>query len=317
MQIRYTYGEVVATLAMIETPTTTAIVRTSVDKDDSDPALKDPLDQELLLVKVKPITSKLRTAVRHLKQRAGRMARFRGLHIFIIYNLVSAILESFATSLLSRTLVARSVSHVCVTVILCRLSMVWTHHVISEPSSKPWYRRVTNYEDTKRIVVPTAVFALAEQATVFIPAFVFGLLGLTRINHTQPSELGMSHLAKGFSVAVVGLISFLVIYFPAQVMLVRVQGSLLAEEEESIVPFDRTYGGKVIPAIVGGSGKLGMRDAWKTFDWNSRVRLFKIYAKVLALQIALFFLFVGIVGLELRLALGKQLDDLIVTATRH
>ena len=39
---------------------------------------------------------------------------------------------------------------------------------------------------------------------------------------------------------------------------------MLPDEDEAIVPFDRSFGGKVVPAILGGSGKLSIRDAWKT-----------------------------------------------------
>ena len=97
------------------------------------------------------------------------------------------------------------------------------------------------------------------------------------------------------------------IIIPANVALKRVQASMLPEEDESIVPFDRTFGGKVIPEVVGGSGKIGMLTAWKTFDWNARVRLLKIYAKVAVMQAVLFMAFAGIVLGELELAMGDQL----------
>jgi hypothetical protein len=67
-----------------------------------------------------------------------------------------------------------------------------------------------------------------------------------------------------------------------------VQASLLPGSEETIVPFDRTFGGKV---MVGGSGVVGMLDAWRSFGWSSRIRLLRVYAKLWAIQIALLVFF--------------------------
>ena len=89
------------------------------------------------------------------------------------------------------------------------------------------------------------------------------------------------------------------------------QASLLPEDDEPIVPFDRTFGGKVVPAIIGGSGMIGMRDAWKTFDWNATVRVVKVYVKTALMQTALFMFFLATVAVELRLMLGPQLDRII------
>ena len=81
---------------------------------------------------------------------------------------------------------------------------------------------------------------------------------------------------------------------------------MLPEEDESIVPFDRTFAGKVVPEIVGGTGSIGMLDAWKTFDIPSRIRLIKLYAKVFAVQLATTIMFVMVVVAELRVAMGDD-----------
>ena len=83
---------------------------------------------------------------------------------------------------------------------------------------------------------------------------------------------------------------------------------MLPEEDDSIVPFDRTFGGRVEPELVGGTGCVGMLDAWKTFDWAARIRLIKLYVKVTALQIATIFFFIGVLVGELKLIMGDDLD---------
>lgn len=57
------------------------------------------------------------------------------------------------------------------------------------------------------------------------------------------------------------------------------------------MPFDRSFGGKVDPAIVGGKGFVTMRDALATFPVSSWIRLYKLYAKVIAVSFAAYFAF--------------------------
>ena len=113
-----------------------------------------------------------------------------------------------------------------------------------------------------------------------------------------------------FNVLLSVLAAVLVI-FPITVSLKRVQASLLPEEDEAIVPFDRTFGGKVVPEMDGGSGKVSMRDAWKTFDWNSRIRLAKVYAKVFAIQGVFTVLFAFLAAAELQLIMGDELVNMM------
>ena len=173
-----------------------------------------------------------------------------------------------------------------------------------------------NSQVARKVVAPTATVAIAEQVAILAPALLFKGWNLDRYADGSKGAQQATVILEALAVVVVGLATSLYIVFPAQVILTRVQASLLSEEEEAIVSFDRSFGGKVVPAIVGGSGRLEMRDAWRTFDWNARVRLFKIYAKVLMMQMALFVLYAVVVMIELRLAVGKQMDELVIAAAR-
>lgn len=315
---------------MIETPTATAIIRTAPENSDEPDAPllgndeKAPLEQELLIVKAKPLTAKFKTIIKHLKSRAGWTSRFRGLAIYIIYSILYHILSSGYKSWFGSSLLARAGVHVFASLMLCRLSLLWTHVVISEPSSKRFYHRFVDTSVAKKIILPTIMVALAEQSVVLIPASLYSAFGLeSYVTGRLGPFIALTGSAQTaivlelLTVGAIGLAAFFVILVPAYVGFVRVQASLLAEEEESIVPFDRTYGGKVVPAIVGGSGRLSLGEGWKTFDWNSRVNLFKIYAKVEAMQLALGVVWTGLVLLELRVATGKQMDDMIARAMQH
>jgi len=111
---------------------------------------------------------------------------------------------------------------------------------------------------------------------------------------------------KGVSIGALALVLGFLLVVPADVSLTRVQASLLADSEETIVPFDRSFNGKVIPEIVGGTGAIGMLDAWKSFDWAARVRLVKAYLKVFLMQLAIASVFVVIAVLEVTLVFSKS-----------
>ena len=86
---------------------------------------------------------------------------------------------------------------------------------------------------------------------------------------------------------------------PAHVVLTRVQASLLPEEDETIVAFDRSFRGRVEPAVVGGKGYVSPLDAWRTFSRASWVRLVKLYAKLFAVGLAVTFAWTLVVVPEL------------------
>lgn len=308
--VRYTYGSVVATLAMIESPAATVILKSSPEEsqDPDSPLILDEkssdryVEQELLLVKAQPITAKFRTTIRHLRARAGWLSRFRGLHVKLIYHAIQfGLVEIYIRALDVRTPLLRGFVSVFITTCLCRIDALWTHVVISEPSSKSWFSRMPTRKYSKKLVLPALMWALAQQFSLHFPIAVYKLYQNANAVPSDKKNLFMT-ISMLFSFLAVALI-----IFPFTVSLKRVQASLLPEEDESIVPFDRTFGGKVVPEILGGSGKINMRDAWKTFDWNSRIRLMKVYAKVFAIQGAFTVLFAFVVVAELQMMLGDQL----------
>lgn len=110
------------------------------------------------------------------------------------------------------------------------------------------------------------------------------------------------------TVVLVGFLTTVLVAVPATVTLKRVQASLLAEEEETVVPFDRTFGGRVLPEVVsGGPSAVGILDAWRTFDWSARFRLVKLYTKIAAIQIAASAAFMLTAVAEVRLINGDYI----------
>ncbi len=315
---------------MVETPTATAFTTTSEeDSVEVDaPLLSEEqasekqhlkaLERDLFLVKQPPITAKLRTAVRHLRSVGGRWARFRGFHIALIYNFLHSLIVGFIAPISMGTGLMRPLISILATVALCRIQMVWTHVVISNPSSKSWFRRLPTFKAAKNILLPTAVYAAAQQAALYVSV---GLLAFSQDQFVRPESYGQNPttvrklaVAQFILFIIVGFSTLVGIVIPAEVTLRRVQASMLPEEDESIVPFDRTFAGKVKPEILGGTGAIGMLDAWKTFGKDGRIRLIKLYAKVIAMDLATTVFFAITVVAELRLIMGDDFNKLVKAA---
>jgi len=306
--ISYTFGRVLITLVMIESPQE-AITFEPLPTEDPDSTInKDP---EEVAARPPYITSSFRRTARHLKSVGGFSARFRGLSVYV----VNAILISWIASMLIYIpFVPRGVAGVIAAVVCAQFPLAWTHIVISEPSPKTWFRRFPSPKLWRKVAVPTAVFAVAQQISVLLPLYLADLAGITQdakaVGRLSPREQTIMSL-KGFGIFGLSVLLSFLLVLPANVTLTRVQASLLPETDETIVPFDRSFGGKVIPEIVGGSGVVSMLDAWKTFDWSSRIRLIKAYAKVYALSLLVGVMF-GLVLLgEMFLIGGKNWSKLL------
>ena len=312
---------------MIETPPTTAVIKvTDVDAEHPDDPLDYPdekhpektqlLEPELVLVKSKPITARLHTAIKHLQSRAGFASRYRGLQVAIVYHVAHHILMQPLMMATGGAMFSRAFMAIIATVCLCRIKMTWTHIVISDPSPKKWYRRIPERKTFLKIVGPTAIYALATQATILVPEFLFAVFDLPKWVQQPESFAKLTDaeqqavFVKIFVVCLSGLAVGAFALFPASVALKRVQASMLPEEDETIVPFDRTFNGKVVPEVTGGSGKIGMLDAWKTFDWSARIRLVKLYAKVFAIQTVLTVFFFMSTIWALRCIVGDRIIEL-------
>ncbi len=314
---------------MIETPTATAYLKTEaiIESDDPDAPLiandekATPKEPELLVVKAQPITAKFRTTIQHLRARAGYFSRFRGLQVELVYLFLRVWIASTVIELLPHGgPTVPYLSAVFTAVLLARLPLTWTHVVISNPTNKWWFRRIPSFKRWMQIVPATALWATAEQLTIALPTVLYRTFDLARWMQ-NPKGIGeideasrIMIVMQSFAVVAVAVGTAVLILIPATVTLRRVQACLLPEEDEAIIPFDRTFGGKVIPEIVGGSGKLGIIEAWRSFEWAARIRLVKVYGKMFAMQAAVTVLFAGVCLAELQLIMGDELQKMIMLA---
>lgn len=271
-----------------------------------------PVEPELLIIKSKPITSNIRATMRHLRAQAGRWSRFRGFALALVYRKLHQLLF-LVLSQLSFGLISYTLAHVATNVALGGLDMAWTHIVISAPSKQPWWHRIPSLDRVKVIIVPTAIYAIAQLACILVPSQLFKAFGLTSymldpsLLQSASQQVRAAVTTKVFVVLLSALATEFLVLIPATITLRRVQASMLPDEDEAIVPFDRTFGGKVQPVVAGGSGAVSMLDAWKTFDWAARLRYLKLQAKIMAMVLATTVMFALIFAGEHRLfGLAKQ-----------
>lgn len=314
-QIRYTIGEVMASLAMIESPSSIAIVEpaskppgyteTLPEKEPLVPLESADSDVEITVINHKPITAKLATTIHHLHRIGGFRARWRGLGLSMLYHALHGILSNFLAATLNCGFVGHSLVYVFVSLALARLHMIWTHSMIAYPSAKHWSRRVVPRKQCKAVLLPSLVFALAQQATFILPVAVAFALGVPELTHAQFAHAAkhedcsavLSMALRILAVPATALVVALAVLLPASVTLTRIEATLLPEDEETIVPFDReAIIGEIDITARGGCRKLFV-EAWRSFDRSARLRLIKLYAKMVVAQFA-----IVVIGLHLMMA---------------
>ena len=95
-------------------------------------------------------------------------------------------------------------------------------------------------------------------------------------------------LAKWLCVLGVSLALQMLLVIPTQTALARVQASLLPADEDPVVPFDRSFGGRVEPEVVSGKGFATFGAALKTVPAASWVRIYMLRLKIFGVNMAVF-----------------------------
>jgi len=198
--------------------------------------------------------------------------------MWVFHNLAGAVVWKSIVHLLPNSIPRYLVATVLAQVVIAPLTMGWTHIVISEPSSKYWFRRIPSVATWKKVAIPTLILSTVMAVGYGAPMY------LSRSWNTKSTSDPSLWARKTIIIQVIGLAIAFFITLPARVSLARVNASVLSEEEETIVPFDRSFGGKFVPEIVGGSGVIGILDAWKTFSFQSRIRLVKLCVMVFVME---------------------------------
>jgi hypothetical protein len=252
----------------------------------------------------KPITSGIRKTLKHLRAKAGILSAFRGLGYCIIYYFC----EGFFIGLfigLFRSLprpvwvFADILVPVPVALLVWALNNAWVHKVISKPAQKNWIARVNEQKRTRPVMGAISLWALCRSISAFVTQLLANIFVLSKFTvvddkvQFDPDASPRNTALEAFGIYALDLLLLLLLVVPASIILVRVQASLLPDTDEVIVPFDKTFGGKVDLDSEDGDNQLAILDAWRSFGWAGILRLLKTYVKYFFLQVALLIFCVG------------------------
>lgn len=288
---------------------------------------KKPVDAPLLVdVEVNvtktpiPRTSNIRATVRHLTTTYGKRVRFNGLLAFMFWGLISSTWRHFVLMILRDDFnfdptLARYISTCLAGVMYCRLHMLWTHMMIAVPGTT-WNSTYSqeNRQFIKKLAIPAFMNAYMWELSIQLPLILYKALPAFQFFRSSAFEsaepgfhpLDRQEVCRLLVAGLFGVIGFVGIYIPAHVGLIRVEASLLPSTVETIVPFDRTFGGRVKAEADGGSATLGHFEAWATFGSAQRFRLFKLFGKIFAIETLLHLAFGALIAVEVFAFVGTE-----------
>lgn len=281
----YTIEKVIPTLAILEDdkPQPPAYEPIAVADDPAAPQNKAPgasAPAALPLVETnsKPVTSSLRATWRAIRGQNGFRAIFRGLACYVVYAfLISAGQSIFGLFLMAPMKLAMML-------LLCQFSTAWVHIILTPSSSAHFWKRLPPFRQTLRTTWrPTVILWAAGLLAHYIPLLLLSGAGQLEGNETVWSAGLCLTLFFSLLFSIVGIV-------PAFVVLLRVQASLLPEDCETIIPFDRSFDGKALPSELGGQPFLTVGDAWATFSGAAWRRLVVLYIKSIGASLFINFL---------------------------
>ncbi|KAK6087458.1 ubiquitin conjugating [Seiridium cupressi] len=290
--VGYTFNNVFPVIAMIEDPSPPAYEPVSLNADT------DSLAEDIAPVAdesarggqdTRAISSSFRSLHRTLTGISGWKSYFRGLVCWMALTVATLFVYAIVSALpFVPAIVAAMISAVA----LIQLYCAWLHTVISAPSPKRFYQRLPPFKKAfQACALPTVLYFVALEIRSWLPRFLARAMGMTVWDSQNPGQVPQpngSDSWKGLIVLIVSIAITIFVTIPAHVVLTRTQASLLPEEDETIVPFDRSFQGKLEPAIVGGRGYVTIKDAWQTFSRASWVRLVKLYVKVFLVSLVVY-----------------------------
>ncbi|KAK0718646.1 hypothetical protein B0T26DRAFT_803428 [Lasiosphaeria miniovina] len=266
-----------------------------------------------------PITASIRSTLKHIRALDGFKGYFRGLGAFFLYAITSGILYALlvllaefvnpgVTNSLGTLSLPELVADFTVTMSTCRLHCNWTHATVRDNTDIPArgvYRRsrYVSRKDYRFLSLPAMRIWLARAAATALPLAVFR----TAQPMIRPTPVAATLVTVLFVVVCV-LVSVSVV-LPARIARTRIETSLLLETVSTIVPVDRTFGGRVDRTQSLAWWRfvalhLGLVGAYKTFDRATFCRALKVWAVYFFVALTFMFGVTALLCVELLFVMG-------------
>lgn len=220
----------------------------------------------------------------------GARAYLRGLACLMAQGALESILMGIFGAVVGEG--ATPIASLLASLTLVQYSTAWVHIVVSERSPLHFWRRLPAFKRTFEATwKPVALYWAATEVHRWTPMVLAPVLDLPfpKMDFDGPTDMppvDASLAWKGLVIWVVSMLVSIFLVIPTQVVLVRVQASLLAPDANTIIPFDRSFEGRVEPAVVGGRGYATLSQAWATFSRAAWRRLIVLYIKIFAVTTA-------------------------------
>lgn len=318
-QLQYFLWEVVDVLTIVEAPQVTVPTRAPWSSEKENPNDEPP---KVSIKQERQITSSLRTTTRHLHKTGGITAPLRGLacSLCTILAIGSFLALSAALGLVlenprtqwDTTITSRLVPDLrefAVETFAFLLFSPWlaacVHVVLTQPTLRIWYRRLPPFLPTLRATWRPLLLCQVADFAVWkvLPRPLRWAAGFYMASYEPAQGIFTSDNILRSLFWLIVHAAYLLTSLPLYIACVRVQASLLPEEEETIVPFDRTFGTSgangLRPGLLAEArGPLTLREAWGSVTWAEVRRVVVMRAKFVAVEVAVSALFCTVLGAE-------------------
>ncbi|TID19585.1 putative ubiquitin conjugating protein [Venturia nashicola] len=218
---------------------------------------------------IQPVLVKLMS----MRTRNRYLSFVRGFGIYVFIGVLEYTGISISDIVADKFYYGNSLSLViqfCWTLALVQLYALWTHTVLTFPSSKPLRQRILPFKSTLRATGLSLIVMTATRVLV-----TYGLVSLLAINVWAPIFNPYQPIRGPLYAA--GLFVMSIAQMPSQIILVRIHTSLLPPDERPIFPLDE---GLVSDAK---NGTVGFKEACTSLGWAGWKRMGKLYGQVSAL----------------------------------
>lgn len=253
-------------------------------------------------------TSSPSAIYRLLVKNGGILANCRGLACALLQTVPMSLYIAFYARFLNYQyhIVARLFG----SLLLVQFSTLWLHIIIAQ-TDRPFESRIPPFKRTFQATwLPTVLHWAAVEFTGRFPSMVASSMNiiwpsysLFTPDNTYRFRLDMAagdavFYGKCAAVIVATVIGSIFLVVPSQVILMRIQASLLSMEDSTIVPFDRTFGGRVQPDSGNGRDYATISDAWHSFSRAHWRGLVILSFKIIFISLALILLMCVVVSLQ-------------------
>lgn len=226
----------------------------------------------------------------------------------MFFNLSVAILTAVSTSI---PYMPKILGIAVAPLAIVQLYTAWVHIAVSAPSPKPFFRRFPSFAAAFRATaLPTMTMWLAVGVAQELPLVLYRALEIDEFawdptgNDDAATTIAVPFLDLGRPVDILKLVALCVAWLapmaalvvPAHAVLTRVQASTLPADERTIVPFDRSFGGR---RVDGDERPINMLQAWRSLSISVWLRLYILYVKVFLITLAASIFMAAAIGIQI------------------